>query len=167
VTAYLQQLDISRFDPAAAPKKTEAFLQIARANQPPEIAELLDLLERISNPDAVTLGDLNAAAKGDLLTFLTERKNRRAISHRLKSCGYVSVGNPGVDSGLWKVNGERMMIYAKSSLPLDARRAAVGARVAQAETRLEQRVGQLRAARAAAEEARKRATTGRPGDTRR
>ena len=46
-----------------------------------------------------------------------ERKNRRALPHRLERCGYVSVRNPeDNDDGRWRVGGDRQKIYAKVAL---------------------------------------------------
>jgi hypothetical protein len=47
---------------------------------------------------------------------MSERKNRRAIPHRLEKCGYVPVRNDDAKDGLWKVDGTRQVIYAKSAL---------------------------------------------------
>ena len=55
VVAYLAELDISDFDPKAAPKKTPTFWDIADAGNAPEDAELADLLDQIGRPHAVTL----------------------------------------------------------------------------------------------------------------
>jgi hypothetical protein len=56
-----------------------------------------------------------------------QRKNRRAIPHRLERCGYVAVKNPDAKDGLWKRNGERQVVYAKASLsPAEATRATAG-----------------------------------------
>jgi Bifunctional DNA primase/polymerase, N-terminal/Family of unknown function (DUF5906) len=55
VAAYLRELDISKFDPKAPPPKTAAFWDIVDANRAPEDAELADVLDRLGNPDAVTI----------------------------------------------------------------------------------------------------------------
>jgi hypothetical protein len=49
------------------------------------------------------------------------RKNRRAIPHRLERCGYISVRNPEAKDGFWKRQGVRQIIYAKTSLSLEER----------------------------------------------
>jgi hypothetical protein len=130
VTAYLLQLDISGFDPKAPPPLTEAFWAIADANRPAEEGELADILDRISpldqqlnpiRPNAITLRRLAGAADDSNRGFadwLNDRKNRRAIPHRLGMCGYVPVRNPYAKDGMWKVNNRREAIYAKSSLSL-------------------------------------------------
>jgi len=56
--------------------------------------------------------------------WLDDRRNRRAIPHRLEKCGYVPVRNPHADDGLWKIAGKRQAVYAKAALPLRDQLAA-------------------------------------------
>jgi Family of unknown function (DUF5906) len=117
VAAYLDQLDISGFDPKAPPPKTPAFWDIVNASSAPEDAELADLIDKLKNPDALTLRQLINVALGDFCEWLMARKNRRAIPHRLERCGYVSVRNPDAKSdGQWKLKDGRQAIYVKASL---------------------------------------------------
>jgi Family of unknown function (DUF5906) len=125
VAAYLAELHLSGFDPKAPPPKTEAFWAIVDANRPPEDAELADVLDMIGNPDATTILRIAEAADAELAAWIRERKNRRVIPHRLEKVGYVPVRNEYADDGLWKLNGKRQVIYAKSTLsPSDRLRAA-------------------------------------------
>ena len=49
-----------------------------------------------------------ASCGDDFRAWLTDRKNRRVIPHRLETAGYVPVRNPGADDGLWKIaNGAK------------------------------------------------------------
>ena len=125
VAAYLSELDISGFDPKAPPPKTPAFWDIVAANSAPEDAELADVLDKLGEqegsangrPDAVTLAQLIAAATGETSEWLMNRKNRRAIPHRMERCGYTPVRNPEREStGLWIVKKERRVIYAQAML---------------------------------------------------
>jgi Family of unknown function (DUF5906) len=117
VAAYLGQLDLTDFDSKAPPAKTAAFWDIVAANNAPEDAELADVLDTLGNPDAVTLEQLIEQAVGrDAADWLLDRKNRRAIPHRMERCGYVPVRNPDADDGLWKVVGKRQTVYAKATL---------------------------------------------------
>jgi hypothetical protein len=117
VAAYLHSLDISSFDPKAPPPKTPAFWSIVDANRAPEDAELADVIDRLGNPDATTLSRIQNASNGEFATWIRDRKNRRVIPHRLEKCGYVPVrNNADKRDGLWKINGERQAVYAKSSL---------------------------------------------------
>ena len=88
-------------------------------------AYLADVLDRIGNPNAITLTRVQNAADGDFGEWIRDRKNRRAIPHRMETRGYVPLRNPAAGDGLWKVRGRRQVIYAKSTMPLaDQVRAA-------------------------------------------
>jgi hypothetical protein len=100
VAAYLAELDISNFDPKAPPPKTSAFWDIVNASRSPEDAELADVLDGIGNPDATTLVRIQSEARGDFEIWITDRKNRRVIPHRLEACGYTPVRNNDAKSGL-------------------------------------------------------------------
>jgi hypothetical protein len=58
------------------------------------------------------------AADAEMGEWLLDRRNRRALPHRLERCGYVAVHNPGSKQGLWMVNKQRQMIYARNDLGL-------------------------------------------------
>ncbi len=126
VAAYLRELDISSFDPKAPPPKTEAWHAIVDANRAPEDAELADALDRLGNPPATTVAEIAAvtAADGTFFDWINDRKNRRAIPHRLEQCGYVPVRNSDRQNGLWVVNGVRQVIYAREELSPRDRYAA-------------------------------------------
>ena len=136
VAAYLATLDLSSFNPKAPPPKTAAFWAIVDANVAPEETELGDVLDFMSNPEAITLDQLiEAAAKAGLHEvndFLCDRKNRRAIPHRLEGCGYAPVRNPDSQQGLWRIAtwqgrvvSTKQSVYAKKSLAVrDQIRAA-------------------------------------------
>jgi DNA polymerase III delta prime subunit len=122
VTAYLQALDLSDFDPKAPPPKTAAFWAIVDANRPAEDADLSDLFDGLGRPPVVTLDSLiEQAAKTqtyEIMEWLRERKNRRVILFRLETCGYVPVRNDAAKDGLFKVGTRRKAIYARSDLTL-------------------------------------------------
>jgi hypothetical protein len=90
----------------------------------PEDAPLADLLDKLENPDAVTLAELITAANGEIAEWLLDRRNRRALPHRLERCGYISVRNPHAKDGLWKLKGARQVIYARAILEPREREAA-------------------------------------------
>ena len=56
VAAYLAGLDLSGFDPKAPPPKTPAFWDIVHISAAPEDAELADVIDKLGNPDALTIG---------------------------------------------------------------------------------------------------------------
>jgi hypothetical protein len=121
VAAYLAKLDLSAFDPKAPPPKTASFWDIVDANRAPEDAELADILDGMRNPDATTLIRITDAAAGEIQAWLRDRKNRRAIPHRLEKCGYVPVRNDAAESGLWVISGTRQVIYGKKILSISDR----------------------------------------------
>jgi hypothetical protein len=133
VAAYLDELDISKFDPKAPPPRTPAFWDIVDSNRAPEEGELKDVIEDLKDPDALTLARILTVSTGPLDDFLRDRRNRRAIPHRLEQCGYVPVRNPNAIDGLWKVataigaTPTRQVIYAKASLSPRDRIAAAAA----------------------------------------
>jgi Family of unknown function (DUF5906) len=125
VAAYLQSLDISKFDPKAPPPKTPAFWDIVDANRAPEESELEDILDEMRNPDATTLERLTGAASGhEIETWLRERKNRRVIPHRLEKCGYTPIRNDDCKDGLWIVQGRRQVVYGRQILSISERISA-------------------------------------------
>jgi hypothetical protein len=110
---------------ACAAPKTPAFWDIVNASYAPEDAELADVLDKMGNPDAVTLVQLIVTATGGTAEWLMDRRNRRAIPHRLERCGYVSVRNSDSDDGLWRIQDKRQAVYAKTTLSeVDRYRAA-------------------------------------------
>jgi hypothetical protein len=125
VAAYLAGLDISAFDPKAPPQKTSAFWDIVDASRAPEDAELADVLEELGNPNAVTITQIANKATGEFEAYLRDRKNRRAIPHRLEKCGYSPVRNNHANDGLWRIGGKRHVVYAKASLSERDRLVAV------------------------------------------
>jgi hypothetical protein len=129
VAAYLVEFDLSGFDAKAPPPKTAAFWDIVAANNAPEDAELADVLEALGNPDAVTLAELIApGASSEAAEWLMDRKNRRAIPHRMERCGYTQVRNPDADDGRWNLQGKRQVVYANTSLSLRDQITAVKAK---------------------------------------
>jgi Primase C terminal 2 (PriCT-2)/Family of unknown function (DUF5906) len=140
VATYLAQLDISGWDAKAPPPKTEAFWQIVNANNPPEDAEMADAIDslgtRDSNnvvtlPDALTLSQIKGTSDltGDLDSWLRDRRNIRAIPHRLEKCGYVPFRNPDSKDGFWLVKKHRQVVYVRSLMSFQDKLAAVRALV--------------------------------------
>jgi Family of unknown function (DUF5906) len=130
VAAYLRTLDLSLFDPKAPPPKTDAFWAIVDAHHAPEASELADVLDILGKevpgsnarewPDAVTIPEIASAASAagaGFLAWITDRKNRRAIPHRMEQCGYVPVRNDR-NEGRWIIKGTRQVVYARSDLSI-------------------------------------------------
>jgi hypothetical protein len=66
-------------------------------------------------------------ASTEFAAWLRDRRNSRQIPYRLESVGYVAVRNPAARDGLWRVDGRRMVVYARQELSLrDRLKAAQG-----------------------------------------
>lgn len=140
VAAYLAALDVTAFDPKAPPPKTPVFWEIVDLNSAPENDELADALDSLAEkkdaqgnpirPDAVTIEQIVDAVSADgspgsLYAWLTDRRNRRSIPHRLEQCGYVSVRNGSCKDRRWVIGGTRHVVYARAELCIRDRHAAV------------------------------------------
>jgi len=66
----------------------------------------------------VTLATLLLTAKGDICDWLADRRNRRAIPHRLERCGYVPVRNGRCGRRTVQDRGKRQVIYSSATLTL-------------------------------------------------
>ena len=75
----------------------------------------------MGNPDATTSHQHHERGQWRLRGWIKDRKNRRAIPHRLEKCGYVQVRNDAAKDGLWVINGSRQVVYAKSELSISDR----------------------------------------------
>ena len=64
-------------------------------------------------------------ANGGIYDWLSDRKNRRTIPHRLEQCGYVPVRNNDADDGLFKIENRRQVVYGRADLSVRDRHAAV------------------------------------------
>jgi hypothetical protein len=131
VIAYLDQYDLTNFNPKLAPPKTEAFWSMVDVDRGADYGELTDAIERLAvrlaekfglkadkngNPDALTIPLLVDVAPG--LEWLCDRRMSRVIPHRLQRCGYIAVRNSDAvrSGGLWKIKGVRQVIYARDKL---------------------------------------------------
>ena len=66
-------------------------------------------------PNAVTIADILSKTTGPFWDWLSDRKNRRSIPHRMEDCGYVSLRSKRKD-GVWLIGGTRHVIYIKKEL---------------------------------------------------
>ncbi len=135
VAAWLAARDISKFDPKTPPHKTDAFWAIVNAGRPQEEAEIMDVIDALGNPDALTIQmikDHIAPGPGNwmecpLSSWFTDPRNIKQYSRRMESCGYMQVGNEAAKDGYWKVGGKRMAVYAKKDMALREQLQAVNA----------------------------------------
>ena len=126
VIAYLYQYDLSKFDPKAPPLQTPAFWYMVGADRGEAHGELLDAIETLGRPPALTFSQL--IEKAPALEWLLDLKMRRVVRKRLEDCGYLIVVNPSAASdGLWAIKKKRQAIYARSDLDLRQREDAAHA----------------------------------------
>jgi hypothetical protein len=129
ITAYLRQLDLSAWNAKAPPPKTEAFWVIVNAQRSSEDSELVDVLEKLGNPNVVMLRQIIHEASGDgfgeFAEWLSDRKNRTIIPKAMDRCGYEPVRNPNADDGRWMVVGRRETVYVRKGLVLREQLVAV------------------------------------------
>jgi hypothetical protein len=76
----------------------------------------MDALEALEERDAIILSDVIEKANAEFAEWLLDRRNRRAIPHRLDRCGYGALRNRDATDGLWKLNERRQVIYVRSEL---------------------------------------------------
>ena len=90
---------------------------MVQASEPPKSGELRDILDELGNPPSSLSKKIIQTAKNlhmhDIAQEFHDRKNRRAIPHRLERVGYVSVRNPDAKDGLFKVAGRRVSVYGR------------------------------------------------------
>lgn len=127
--ALLLELDLCKFNPKAPPPRTAGFKIMLEQHRPLEDSVLANVLEALNKP-AVTIFDITNEAGKDLLegstliSWLTDRKNRKKVRGRLKNCGYTFVSCPDNRDGLWPFGEQRRAIYAKHKLTTKERLAA-------------------------------------------
>ena len=81
-------------------------------------------------PDVVTLDMLKQNAKirdEELAAWLSDRRHRRQIPHRLEAVGYEPVRNKARKDGLWVIQDRRQAVYARTALSIRDRITAVAA----------------------------------------
>lgn len=124
VAHYLMTVPLDDFSPTAPPPKTAAWHEIVNAYADPNKNVLTRILETIGDPDAVTVGQVQAAdADGELPWHDTHTRN--AIPADFEGAGYVNQRNPANKSGRCQVGGKtdrrEVAIYVKAKLSKDNR----------------------------------------------
>jgi hypothetical protein len=124
VAAWLAARDISKFDAKAPPKKTQAFWNIVDTGRPSEEAEIMDVLDALGKPNAVTIKTIkNHVApddkrdKGcDLYRWFEDPRNVKQYSRRMENCDYTQVRNDDAKDGHWMVDKKRTAVYVKKTM---------------------------------------------------
>lgn len=114
--AFLRGYDIEGWDCKAPPPKTAAFWEMVLADQPEETSELAGVIRHLSQPDAVTLDEVRAAASfvhPDFSAWAKERKNVKALAHRLEEAGYAVTKNDTSADGRWWIGSQNVNIYTR------------------------------------------------------
>ena len=122
-----------------APQKTTTLNSAAAlakwaglvSNRASEEAQLRTLLDKLGRPNAIIIGQIIKSAEtgayGDIINWLTDRKNRYHLPRRFEAVGYVPVYNDARDTGLWRIGRVRQVAYARRDLPLEEQVKAVKA----------------------------------------
>lgn len=141
VAAYLRELDLTGFDPKAKPPRTEGFDAMVAAGADMRDAPLVDLIEKMGRPAALTLSDVRDACDavaidedGEIFATFSQASKRKHASILLAAVGYVPVSNRAAKDGLWRVDGKRQVIYGVA-------KSDPGGRVSAALRRVEVGVG--------------------------
>jgi hypothetical protein len=126
VVTLLHQCDLSEFNPKAPPPKTPAFWYMVGAERGEAHGELIDAIETLERPPALTINQL--LEKAPSLEWLRDLKMRRLVRKRMEDCGYlVAVNATATSDGLWTINKKRQAIYGRSDLDRQQREAAAHA----------------------------------------
>lgn len=134
--AYLDQVDISRWDCKAPPPKTNAFWEMILADTPQESGDMAEVLRQMGNPEAVTIEGLRTVsqAMGPSKAEFCEwawgkdaNRHRRALVHRLEEAGYGATANQVAADGRWWIGSTNVTIYTLRKLPGAARYRAAQA----------------------------------------
>jgi hypothetical protein len=146
VAAFLDQVDLSGFNAKAPPPKTNVFWEIVHANETPEDAELNAAIDALGRPDALIIDMIVAKAQQPAFAlWLEDRKNRRAVPHRLEACGYVYVKNELRKDGRWVMpvwhydRWQQTQAYVYARKDLTYRERYIAAAALQAEQEAEAR----------------------------
>ena len=129
IANYLAEYDLTEFNPKAPPAKTQAWREIVASSVTPENGMLMDAIESLQTPNAVTIDQLRSCAESgsQLLEWLNDRKTRNQIGYQLEKCGYTKVVNEANTLGLYKIQKKYMAVYAKIDLTHRERTAAASA----------------------------------------
>jgi hypothetical protein len=113
VAYYLAHLDISSFNRAAEPPRTEWWHLLVDEGNPHDANPVADAIEAAGNPAWLT-ADLLAAKGGTAVAgWLANPVNgKTSLSRALSKCGYRKLRNPEEKRGRWKINGKQLHVYA-------------------------------------------------------
>lgn len=131
--AFLRERDVSKYNPKAPPRKTDAFMQIVASNISSEQEDLSMVLEDLGHPAVVTHEQIWSKADLPLQEWMDDARNRRAFGYRLSDLGYTKMLNPHVKDGRFVVGSKRHVIYGNVEVPQRAKLEAIEAMNREAE----------------------------------
>jgi hypothetical protein len=119
VAYYLSHLDISSFNRAAEPPRTEWWHLLVDEGNPHDANPVADAVEAAGNPAWVTLELLIARGGTTASSWLANPTNSGTpLSRALSKCGYRKLLNPAEKRGRWKINGKLVRVYALPGVKL-------------------------------------------------
>jgi hypothetical protein len=116
IVAWLQERDLSGFNPKAPPRKTPAFWLMVDTGRSPESANIADAIDELGNPGAFILAELSRHGDQELQELFEDKKRRTQIPYLIGSCGYSAFRNEGAKDGLWSINRKRVVVYVRDTL---------------------------------------------------
>lgn len=127
IATFLATRDISKFDPKAPPRQTPAFKAMVGTGLTPEDSEMVDALEALGWPDAVTFDHVATVASGELGLWLGDSRKSWKVRKRMESAGYEAVANPDTTDGRFKVGGKKFTVFCKARVAWVKQIAAIEA----------------------------------------
>lgn len=123
VIAWLGARDLSKFDAKQPPLKTPAFYAMVDSHRPAEEPGLVDAIEKLGKPKVLTLQMLiGVVTNSDLRQRLKSLYEGKRNAFALSSVGYDRFPNPKNKQGLWKVDGQRAVVFVHSDkVPIEER----------------------------------------------
>ena len=120
VADYLMALDLSRFNPKAPPRQTQAFWEMANAMRSEKESEMDDIIESLGRPAALIIGNIGRASTLNhygFVEWLKDGKNARQTALFLEDCGYRRLSNPhDKRQGRWQVGNQRTAVYVRKNM---------------------------------------------------
>lgn len=117
VAYYLRTLDLSGFNPKAAPPRTAWWHQLVSGGQSAEEEKFSDALDKLGRPEWTTLTAVAGSGGPDLTNWTQDPRNRRKVERELVKSGYQRLPNDGDKRGRWSFNSAQVVVYRRSDVP--------------------------------------------------
>ncbi|MDM0044002.1 DUF5906 domain-containing protein [Variovorax dokdonensis] len=117
VVAYLKSVDLSGFDASGPPKQTEAFWEIAMANEATTDSDMRTVLEHLNFPIALVVDQaIQAAQDLGLRELVTDLRVPKRVYLRFGKSGYSALKNEFASDGKFKFGKDKRIIYASDKV---------------------------------------------------